>query len=85
MFLHPDFTFRRVFEFPNRGDLFQFIDRPLAGAERLGPMLGPHNNQHDIFADPDFAIPMEDRDSMMSKSFNARSRISRSFFCAIPS
>ena len=61
MFLHPDFAFRRVFEFPDRRDLFQFVDRPLAGTERLGPVLSPYDNQHDVVADADFAIPVEDR------------------------
>src|SRR5207344_175232 len=62
MFLYPNFAFRRVFEFPDRRDLFQFIDRPLASTERLSPMLSPHNNQHNVFADAYFTIPVENRD-----------------------
>src|SRR4026207_171099 len=60
MFLHPNLAFRCMFEFPDRGDSFQFTDRPLAGTERLGPMLGPHDNQHDVVTDIDLAIPVED-------------------------
>src|SRR5580765_3254711 len=61
VFFHPDFAFRRVFEFPDRRDLFQFIDRPHAGTERLSSMLSPHDNQYDLFADAYFTIPVEDR------------------------
>src|SRR4029077_8160287 len=61
MLFYPDFAFRRVFELPDRRDLFQFIDCPLAGTERLSSMLSPHDNQYDVFADTYFTIPVEDR------------------------
>src|SRR4029077_15518785 len=60
MLFYPDFAFRRVLEFPDRRDLFQFIDRPLAGTKCLSPMLSPHHNQHNVFTDADFTIPVED-------------------------
>ena len=40
MLFDPDFTFGRMFQLPDRRDLLQFIDRPLAGPKRLGTMLG---------------------------------------------
>jgi len=59
MFFDPHFAFRGVFELPDRRDLLQFVDRPLAGAKGLCAMLCPNDDQHDIFTDADFSIPME--------------------------
>ena len=60
MFLHPDFSRRRVFEFPNRGNLLQFVDGPFTGLEGIGPMLSAGDDQDDIFTDRDFSIPVND-------------------------
>ena len=61
MLFHPHLPFGSMFEFPNRSDLLQLIDRPFAGLERFRPMLGPGDDQDDILPDRNFAVSMDDQ------------------------
>ena len=61
MFLNPDFPFRRMFQFPDRRDLFQFINGPPAGCERVGAVLRPGDDEHDILPDRDLSLSMDNQ------------------------
>jgi len=61
MFLHPDFPFRSMFQLPDRRNLLKLIDRPFACSECVGTVLRTGDDQHNIFTDRDFAIPMDDK------------------------
>ena len=60
MLLDPDLPFGGVLELPYRGNLLQFIDRPLACLERIGPMLGADDDQHDVLSDVDLSVSVKD-------------------------
>ena len=62
MFFHPDLPLGRMLQLPNGSNLFEFIDGPFTGTKRLGAMFGARNDQHDVFADRDFPIPMDDEE-----------------------
>src|SRR5678816_3687614 len=50
-----------MFQFPNRGDLLQFVDRPCAGPKCLCTMLRSGNDEHDILTNRDFTVAMDDQ------------------------
>src|SRR5581483_3557927 len=60
MLFDPNFTIWSLFLLPDRRDLLELIDAPAAGGERIGAMLGAHDDQHDVLADLNRAGPMED-------------------------
>src|SRR5262249_60295323 len=60
MFFDPHFPARRMLQFPNWGDLLQFVDCPFAGPKCVSPMLRSGNDEHDILPDWNFAIAMDD-------------------------
>src|SRR5437879_13628228 len=60
MFLDPDLALRRGLELPDRGDLLELVDAPLAGPECLGAVLGGGDDQDDVLADLDVPVPVED-------------------------
>src|SRR2546422_4771332 len=62
MFLDPDLALRRGLELPDRGDLLELVDAPLAGPECLGPVLGGSDDQDDVLADLDVPVPVDDQD-----------------------
>src|SRR5438132_889348 len=62
MFLDPDLALRCALELPDGGDLLELVDAPLAGPERLGPVLGGSDDQHDVLADLDVPVPVDDED-----------------------
>ena len=51
MLFDPHLPLGSVFKLPNRGDLFQLIDGPLAGAKCFRSMLGAGDDQDDILTD----------------------------------
>src|SRR5437762_2182458 len=62
MFLYPDLAARSLLQLPDRRDLLQLVNAPCAGSERLRPVLRPHHDQHNVLADVDLAIPVQDQD-----------------------
>src|SRR3989442_5766485 len=62
MFLNPDLALRRGLELPDRGDLLELVDAPLAGPECLGPVLGGSDDQHDVLANLDVPVAVDDQD-----------------------
>src|SRR5207244_7470898 len=62
MFLDPDLALRCALELPDGGDLLELVDAPLAGPERLGPVLGGSDDKDDVLADLDVPVPVDDQD-----------------------
>ncbi|CAE6787551.1 hypothetical protein NSPZN2_50185 [Nitrospira defluvii] len=59
--LDPHLSFGGVLEFPNRRNLLQFVDGPLTGLKGLRSMFGAGNDQYNVVADADLAVPVQDQ------------------------